>query len=130
MLVTLGFAPACRHGDQAASKEATERPSTQKCVHLWNASWNRGNQKLIATRFIKAAVYVWTIKTGDHGCGVSAVASDGRWLQWGNTIPLERNGWGPPDAGAKWGSDTPEPLPSLNASIRPDGQVILQVALD
>jgi hypothetical protein len=124
-----GFAPACWHGEQAASKKATtERPFIQNCVDLWNARENQANQKLIAAHFTNAAVYSWKIKTGDYGCSVSVVRSNGRWLQWGNTIPaLEGNlDWSKPVAGANWGVDTPEPLPRLNASIRPNGKVMLQ----
>jgi hypothetical protein len=131
MLATVGLAPACRHSEPAASSEATgrpARPSVRECADLWNARGNRANQKLIATRYTKAAVYSWKIKTGDYGCGVSVVASRGRWLQWGNTIlPLERDlDWSRPVGGAKWGIDTPHPLPRLNASIRSSGKVMLR----
>jgi len=104
------------------------RPSSQRCADLWNAEGNRANQKLIATHFTEAAVRSWQIKTGDHGCGVSVVAADGRWLQWGNTVtPLERDlEWGLPVDGANWGVDTPEPLPRLNANIGPSGEARLR----
>jgi len=104
------------------------RLSSQKCADLWNAERNRANQKLIAAEFTEAAVRSWTIKTGDHGCGVSVVAADSRWRQWGNTVtPLERDlDWGLPVDGANWGVDTPEPLPRLNATVGPSGKVWLR----
>jgi hypothetical protein len=70
---------------------------------------------------------LWRIKTGDYGCSVDVVARDGYWLQWANTIPAlkHRHTWGKPVKG-KWGVDTPEPLPRLNATIRPGGLLTLR----
>jgi hypothetical protein len=132
VLLTVGFG-GCRDGEPTASEVPTSpahvRPSVQTCARLWNAPGNRENRRVVTRqRFTMAAVSTWRIKTGDYGCGVAVVAAGGRWLLWGNTVRAlrRRQEWGPSVEGSKWGVDTPEPLPRLNATVLPGGAVKLR----
>jgi hypothetical protein len=106
-------------------------PSQSVCADAWNVSSNSSNQAGVAHEgFSQAIVHGWQAKSGDNGCSVTFLTSEGEpWVQFSqasNVLDVTPDRWGSVSDGA-WGVDSPEGRDlEVNAEVEPDGTVILR----
>jgi hypothetical protein len=104
-------------------------PSLDECASLWNSATNSANHpKAAASRATMAVVDGSTDKAGQRGCTVTVLEGPGKpWVLFATTLDQVQQSPGLwfPVSGARWGTDSPEPEKPPNATLRPDGTVVL-----
>jgi hypothetical protein len=108
---------------------ASHPPSLSECADQWNAGANATNHgKAAAASATMVIVDSSMNKAGEGGCSVTVLAgTSGPWLLFATTLVQLRQSPGTwfVDTGQRWGADSPEPEKAPNATLRPDGTLIL-----
>ena len=106
-----------------------DSPSLSECADQWNSGANTVNQgKSAASSATMAIVDSSVIKAGDGGCSVTVLeGTGGPWLVFATTLVQLRQSPGTwfVQTGQRWGIDSPEPEKPPNATLRPDGTLVL-----
>jgi hypothetical protein len=104
-------------------------PSPAECASLWNSDSNgAGHRRAAASRATMAVVDGSTDKGGQRGCTVAVLEGAGKpWVLFATTLDQLQQSPGMwfVVRGARWGADSPEPEKPPNATLRPDGTVVL-----
>jgi hypothetical protein len=104
-------------------------PSPAECASLWNSATNSaGHRRAAASAGRLVAVDGDTNKARQRGCTVTVLQGPGKpWVSFGTTLDQLQQAPGMwfPVSGARWGTDSPEPEKAPNATLRPDGTVVL-----
>ena len=104
-------------------------PSLAECASLWSSASNSAShRKAAASRATMAVVDGSTDKAGQRGCTVIVLEDPGKpWVLFATTLDQVQQSPGLwfPVSGTRWGTDSPEPEKPPNATLRPDGTVVL-----
>jgi hypothetical protein len=122
-LVLLGL------GTLIAREPTVAPPGLAECASLWNAATNSaGHRGAAASSGRLVVVDGSTNKAGQRGCTVTVLEGAGRrWVLFATTlVQLQQSpGMWFLVRGARWGTDSPGPEKAPNATLRPDGTVVL-----
>jgi hypothetical protein len=123
MLLLLGV------GALIARKTTVTPPSPAECVSLWSSATNTASQRRAAASSGRLVVVDGsTNKASQRGCAVTVLAGAGEpWVSFSTTVDQLQQfpGMWFLESGARWGTDSPEPEKPPNATLRPDGTVVL-----
>jgi hypothetical protein len=98
-------------------------------VSLWNSATNAASHRRAAASSGRLVVVDGsTNKASQRGCTVTVLAGAGEpWVLFSTTVDQLQQfpGMWFLESGARWGTDSPEPEKPPNATLRPDGTVVL-----
>jgi hypothetical protein len=104
-------------------------PSLAECASLWNSGTNSASHRKAASspgRLV--TVDGNTNKAGQRGCTVTVLQGAAKpWVLFSTTLDQLQQvpGMWSLERGTRWGTDSPEPEKPPNATLRPDGTVVL-----
>jgi hypothetical protein len=106
-----------------------DSPSLSECAGQWNSGANTVNQGKAAASSAKVVIVgSSTNKAGEGGCSVTVLeGTGGPWSLFATTTVQLRQSPGTwfVQTGQRWGTDSPEPEKGPNATLRPDGTLVL-----
>jgi hypothetical protein len=106
-----------------------DSPSLSECADQWNSGANTANQAKAAASSAKMAIVGGSSnKAGEGGCSVTVLeGTAGPWSLFATTLVQLRQSPGTwfVQTGQRWRIDSPEPEKAPNATLRPDGTLVL-----